>query len=102
MTPPNFDPQRIALEAAEDATRLLSVVCDPEQDGSLCFDYSAITATLHPLILSAAAKMVQQSGAVAALERHTESYEGEGLTVENMDVKAALHSLRSITGEAGK
>lgn len=99
-----FDPQRIAIEAAEDATRLLSVVCDPEQDGSLCFDYSAITATLHPLILSAAAKMVQQSGAVAALESCGEAiYRGD--TYQHFDeqkVHAALQSLRSISDGAGK
>lgn len=100
-------PTQIATHAAE---RLLVVTnITPENRGELIKFNAA-------LILSAAAKMVQQSGAIQALEAadrqlglfskvcEAEEYHGQKSAITRTRGKnhAALHSLRSITGEAGK
>lgn len=98
-------PTQIATEAAEAYYKQMHEYCGA---------YRQDAPDLAALILAAAAKMVKGSGAVEALERNTGGLAfmagafGHQLRQEDKlantaafaDARAALHSLRSITGEA--
>lgn len=97
MTPPQ-PVAEIAREAAE-------AISNASRESIKRGDGLPSVNELTPLILSAAAKMVQQSGAVAALESCGEAiYRGD--TYQHFDeqkVHAALQSLRSISeGSSGR
>lgn len=95
MTHPNtFNPQQIAQEAAEAIA--IKYINPPDAAQG----WVNIRTDLQALILSAAARMVRESGAVEAMESCDSQPDYEGAQEKTYDTKmvdAALASLRCIT-----
>ena len=94
-------PQEIAREAAEEFLADSFPTMSQFLTVEAC--HKARRDKVAALILSAAAKMVRESGAVEALESFNHvTIEGHGLEQAFEKQEAALTALRDLTDQAGK